>query len=424
VEVLADSEAEVCFVDQTFAGLIDRVRARTSVKAVVLLDGDDAPCDLTLRELDAGADGHLPEEPDETDPVVIMYTGGTTGRPKGVVLDQRAEVLNQYHFAMTVPWDSQAPFLIQTPMFHGASMLGVMGAPAFGVPSVILPAFHPTAAVQAMEKHGVGATVMVPTMIQMLLDDPTFNPQRVASWRRLVYGASPMPAGLLGRLLGLLPELDVIQGYGMTEGATILTTLSNRDHRSGPELWASAGRPLPGVDLCIQDGDGQLLDRGAIGEVCARGGNFMQGYWHKPDETTTALRGGWYHSGDAGYLDHRGYLFLVDRLKDMIVSGGENIYCVEVESAISTHPAVSQVAVIGIPDDRWGEAVHAIVVPKQGCPLTAAEVIEHTRGLIAGYKTPKSVDIRTDPLPLSPAMKVLKRELRAPFWQGHERAIH
>jgi acyl-CoA synthetase (AMP-forming)/AMP-acid ligase II len=422
--VLADSQAEVCFVDQTFAGLIDRVRARTSVKAVVLLEGDDAPCDLTLRELDAGADGHLPEEPDETDPVVIMYTGGTTGRPKGVVLDQRAEVLNQYHFAMTVPWDSQAPFLIQTPMFHGASMLGVMGAPAFGVPSVILPTFHPTAAVQAMEKHGVGATVMVPTMIQMLLDDPTFSPHRVASWRRLVYGASPMPAGLFGRLLGLLPELEVIQGYGMTEGATILTTLSNRDHRSGPELWASAGRPLPGVDLCIQDGDGQLLDRGAIGEVCARGGNFMQGYWHKPDETTKALRGGWYHSGDAGYLDDRGYLFLVDRLKDMIVSGGENIYCVEVESAISTHPAVAQVAVIGIPDDRWGEAVHAIVVSKQGCMLTAAEVVEHTRGLIAGYKTPKSVDIRTDPLPLSPAMKVLKRELRAPFWQGHERAIH
>src|SRR6202011_2339643 len=156
-EVLADSEAEVCFVDQTFAGLIDRVRARTSVKTVVLLEGADAPCDVPLRELIARTDDDVPDEPDETDPVVIMYTGGTTGRPKGVVLDQRAEVLNQYHFAMTVPWDSQAPFLIQTPMFHGASMLGVMGAPAFGTPCVILPAFHPTATVQAMEKHGVGA---------------------------------------------------------------------------------------------------------------------------------------------------------------------------------------------------------------------------------------------------------------------------
>jgi long-chain acyl-CoA synthetase len=150
----------------------------------------------------------------------------------------------------------------------------------------------------------------------------------------------------------------------------------------------------------------------------------MQGYWHRADETSTVMRQGWYHSGDAGYLDNRGYLFLVDRLKDMIVSGGENIYCVEVESAISTHPAVAQVAVIGIPDDRWGEAVHAIVVPKNGSTLTAEEVIEHTRTLIAGYKTPKSAEIRTDPLPLSPAMKVLKRELRAPFWQGHGRAIH
>jgi acyl-CoA synthetase (AMP-forming)/AMP-acid ligase II len=423
-EVLADSEAEVCFVDRAFAPLIDRVRARTSLKTVVLLEGDDAPCDLTLRELVAGADDQLPAEPDETDPVVIMYTGGTTGRPKGVVLDQRAEVLNQYHFAMAVPWDSQAPFLIQTPMFHGASMLGVMGAPAFGAPCVILPFFHPTAAVQALEKHGVGATVMVPTMIQMLLDDPTFSPKRVACWRRLIYGASPMPAGLLGRLLDNLPDLEVIQGYGMTEGATILTTLANRDHRSGPDLWASAGRPLPGVDLSIQDSDGRSLDYGEVGEVCARGGNFMQGYWHRADETSTVMRQGWYHSGDAGYLDKRGYLFLVDRLKDMIVSGGENIYCVEVESAISTHPAVAQVAVIGIPDDRWGEAVHAIVVPKNGSTLTAEEVIEHTRTLIAGYKTPKSAEIRTDPLPLSPAMKVLKRELRAPFWQGHGRAIH
>jgi acyl-CoA synthetase (AMP-forming)/AMP-acid ligase II len=426
-EVLADSEAEVCFVDQTFAGTIDRVRARTSLKAVVLVDtvGEDgAPCDLTFHDLVAEATDQLPEEPEETDPAVIMYTGGTTGRPKGVVLDQRAEVLNQYHFAMAVPWDSQGAFLIQTPMFHGASMLGVLGAPAFGVPSVILPTFHPTAAVQALEKHGVGTTVMVPTMIQMLLDDPTFSPERLASWRRLVYGASPMPAGLLDRLLELLPDLEVIQGYGMTEGATILTTLSNQDHRSGTQRQASAGRPLPGVELCTQDPEGRLLDPGQVGEVCARGGNFMQTYWHRPDETSTALRGGWYHSGDAGYLDDRGYLFLVDRLKDMIVSGGENIYCVEIESAISTHPAVAQVAVIGIPDDRWGEAVHAIVVPKPGCSLTAAEVIEHTRGLIAGYKTPKSVAIRTDPLPLSPAMKVLKRELRAPFWQGQARAIH
>src|SRR5207344_3068233 len=168
--------------------------------------------------------------------------------------------------------------------------------------------------------------------------------------------------------------------------------------------------------LSIQDVDGRSVPPGETGEVCARSGNLMREYWNKPEATADAFRGGWYHTGDAGYLDANGYLFLVDRVKDMIVTGGENVYSVEVENAIASHPAVAQVAVIGVPSEKWGEAVHAIVVPRDGADLTEAEIVEHAREWIAGFKLPKSVEIRSEPLPLSGAMKVLKRELRDPYW--------
>jgi acyl-CoA synthetase (AMP-forming)/AMP-acid ligase II len=203
----------------------------------------------------------------------------------------------------------------------------------------------------------------------------------------------------------------------------MLTMLTADDHREGGALLRSAGRPLFGVALSIQDPDGSLVPSGETGEVCARAGNFMREYWNKPEATEEVFRGGWYHTGDAGYLDERGYLYLVDRVKDMIVTGGENVYSVEVENAIITHPAVAQVAVIGIPHEIWGEAVHAIVVLDEDATVTELEIIDHARRTIAGYKVPKSVELRTEPLPLSGAMKVLKRELRAAYWDDEDRAV-
>jgi long-chain acyl-CoA synthetase len=196
------------------------------------------------------------------------------------------------------------------------------------------------------------------------------------------------------------------------------------EHRAGGACLRSAGLPLQGVTLSIQDPEGKPVPPGANGEVCARGGNLMREYWNRPDATADAFRNGWYHTGDAGYIDERGYLFLVDRVKDMIVTGGENVYSIEVENAIASHPDVAQVAVIGIPDDRWGEAVHAIVVPREGTHPTEAEIIAHARESIAGYKVPKTVEIRAEPLPLSGALKVLKKDLRAPFWEGRERLVN
>jgi long-chain acyl-CoA synthetase len=284
--------------------------------------------------------------------------------------------------------------------------------------------FDPAAVMDAIERDHVTMTVMVPTMIGMLLNHEGFRPERLSSLRSLTYGASPMPAALLDRLLSALPKLDVYQGYGMTESSALLSVLGPAEHRAGGACLRSAGRPMRGVILSIQDAAGKSLPPGVHGEVCARGGNFMREYWKKPEATSEAFRDGWYHTGDAGYLDERGYLFLVDRVKDMIVTGGENVYSIEVENAIASHPDVAQVAVIGIPDEKWGEAVHAIVVPHPGTHPTEADIIAHAREAIAGFKVPKSVEIRTDPLPLSGALKVLKKDLRAPYWEGRERAVN
>jgi len=344
-----------------------------------------------------------------------MYTGGTSGVAKGVLLEQRAEMLNFYHVGMAVDFGDERVYLHQTPMFHAASMAGILGLPVTGGASVIVPLFEPGQVMHAIETYGVDWTVMVPTMIALMIDHPDFRPERVASLLDLVYGASPMPAALLERLMTMFPALRLWQGYGMTECSSILTLLTPADHRrSGARR--SAGRPAVGVTLSIRDPDDKLVARGSDGEVCAQGGNFMREYWRQPEQTERAFRNGWYHTGDAGHLDDEGYLHLVDRVKDMIVTGGENVYSIEVENAISTHPSVAQVAVIGIPHDVWGEQVHAIVVLRPGMEATIEEIRGHARGSIAGYKLPKSVDFRTEPIPLSGALKPLKRELRKQYW--------
>ncbi|WP_019873405.1 AMP-binding protein [Sporichthya polymorpha] len=423
IYVLRDAESTVCFVDATFAPLIEKIRDAAGLKHVVLIGGGEGAADMRYEDLLADAGNRWPEVPEEDDLCVVMYTGGTTGKPKGVMLDQRAEVLNQYHVAMSVPWERGDTYLLATPMFHGATMLGVVGAAMFGVPVVIQPMFEPEGFMTACEQYQCTATVLVPTMIGMIVNHPQFSAERVCSLNRLIYGASPMPRPLLDKILDLLPSTRIIQGYGMTEAATGLTLFFDEDHREGSRL-GSCGRALPGIEIKIVDTDGNDLPPGAAGEVYARGGNFMQGYLKLPEETEKAFRDGWYATGDVGYLDEAGYLFLVDRAKDMIISGGENIYSVEVENAIASHPEVLQVAVIGVPSEQWGEAVHAICVVKPGSALTAEDVITHARTSIAGYKVPRSVDFRTDPLPLSGAMKILKRDLRAPYWAGKDRAIN
>jgi long-chain acyl-CoA synthetase len=425
--ILADSGTEVVFVDQFFADHLIRniaeVRADLPLRKIVLVGDGDVPHDVKYEDLITAGSAVVPEEPEEEDPAVLMYTGGTTGLPKGVLLDNRAESLNLYHIGMALGFHENRVYLHQTPMFHAASMGGVLGIPASGGTSVFVPLFDPEPVLTAIEQYQVDWTLMVPTMIAMTLNAPTFSPDRMKSLDDLVYGASPMPPVLLDRIRTTLPWARLWQGYGMTESSSVLTFLTADDHKRDGTTLRSAGRPVLGVTLTIQDEKGNVLGVGQDGEVCARGGNIMREYWNRPVETSEAFRGGWYHTGDAGHLDAEGYVYLVDRVKDMIVTGGENVYSIEVENAIASHPAVDQVAVIGIPHEVWGEQVHAIVVLKPDMAATAEELMDHARKSIAGYKVPKSIDFRTEPIPLSGALKPLKRELRRPYLVGDSASV-
>jgi long-chain acyl-CoA synthetase len=419
--ILRDSGSRVIFADAHFSPVIERVRKAAGIEQVVLIGAGDVPHDLTIDELVEAGKPVVPDEPEEDDPVILMYTGGTTGLPKGVLIDNRAAMLHTYKIGCCYNFTENYVYLHQTPMFHAASFGGILVIAALGAANTFVPLFNAKQVLDVIEEHQVSCTTMVPTMIQMLLDHPEFRPERMASMRVLTYGASPMPTTLLQRLLEMFPDLQIFQGYGMTENCGLLTMLGPDEHRRGGQLLKSAGRPVPGSVVCIQDPEGNLLPAGQTGEVCARGGNYMKEYWHRPEETEAAFAGDWYHTGDAGYLDEDGFVFLVDRVKDMIVTGGENVYSAEVENALGTHPAVKQIAVIGIPDEKWGEAVHAIVVRTGNAQVTADELKDWARERIAGYKVPKSIEFRDEDLPLSGAMKILKRQLRAPYWEKTEK---
>ncbi|MCU1587708.1 MAG: hypothetical protein JWN31_1201, partial [Frankiales bacterium] len=339
-----------------------------------------------------------------------------TGLPKGVVTSQRAQVLNLYHLAMVdgLAFNERSTYLHHMPMFHATGLNAALSASAFGVQAAVIPGFEPGLFMTAVEQHKVTETVLVPTMIGMVLAHPDYAPERLSSFQRIGYGGMAMPKALLEKLQLSAPDIGLLQGYGMTEACGALTFLTAADHHRGEEQRHSVGRAVPGVELGIFDEDGERLAVGEVGEVCARADNLMVGYLDDPDSTAKVFRDGWYRSGDLGRLDELGYLYLVDRVDDMIVTGGENVYSVEVENAIASFPGVLQVAVVGQPDDTWGSRVHGIVVlsPQVAATTTEADLADHARKSIAGYKVPKSWELRTDPLPISAAGKPLKRELR------------
>jgi long-chain acyl-CoA synthetase len=306
-------------------------------------------------------------------------------------------------------------------MFHVAGTANVLACTWVGARHVILPRFDPAAVLTAVEHERATHAVFVPTMLAMLLDHPDFRSADLSSLRHIQYAASPISAELQRRVLEAF-DCDVAQFYGMTEAAPTVSHLSPEDHRSGDRL-RSMGAPVAGVQVQVRDPQGEGLAPGEIGELWIRGPNVMLGYWNRPDATAEVLVDGWYRSGDVAYADERGYLFMVDRAKDMIITGGENVYSIEVESALADHPDVREAAVFGVPHERWGEAVHAVVVLAPGSDVDPEALIDHCRGRIAGFKVPRSVDVREEPLPKSGAGKVLKSTLREPFWRQHDRRV-
>jgi len=425
-----DSQASVLLVDRQRLDIGRELRDRCdSLRQLVYMDEDEAPADcLAYEELVTAEQAPAPELPSEA-LAAISYTGGTTGRPKGVMLSHRNLLANAKHNTMEAGFRPTDRYLHSAPMFHVADISQLYGITWAGGTHVMMHRFDAREVVDAVPRYGLTFLIFVPTMLRLFLEELRERPVDVSTLRTIIYAAAPISVELQRWAMEALP-CTVLQGYGMTEAAPSLCFLTADDHRrgaSGEEPYVarlgSVGRQARGVQVEIRDPDDRPLPAGEIGEICARGPNIMLGYWNRPEETAAALRDGWYHTGDAGYADEDGYVYLVDRLKDMIVTGGENVYSIEVERALLQHPAVSEAAVFAIPHERWGEAVHAAVTLTDGTHIDEAELVDHCRMLIAGYKLPRSLELRREPLPKSGAGKILKHELRAPYWAGRDRHV-
>ncbi len=406
---LQDSGASVLFAAPEFAECSDAVG-----RFVELPDGYDAILDAApAGEWGSVAEGDL---------AGLFYTGGTTGAAKGVMLTHGNLISNAYHFMTCWPFTRDTRWLVVAPMFHAAGTIAVLATVWTGGCHVILPGFDPGAVLDAIEHEGVTATLVVPTMMAALADEQQQRPRDVSTLRWLSHGSSPVGTAILRRTVSAFPNSSLLHIYGLTETAPILTLLPDEQLLLGTPQARSCGQPAIGIEIEVVDkDDGSPLHVEEVGEVRARGANVTSGYWNKPDESERALADGWLRTGDLGYLDEHGHLFLVDRAKDMIISGGENVYSTEVEEALYSHPAVLEAAVFGIPNDRWGEAVHAVVVTR--AEVSEPELVAHCRELIAAYKVPKRIELRAEPLPKSGAGKILKRRLREPFWAGREARV-
>ncbi len=356
-----------------------------------------------------------PQESGEDDDGILLYTGGTTGRSKGVPLSHRNIYANGQQCAIALGMRSDDVYIHAAPMFHSADLLGT-GFTLLGAAHVYLPQFTPGAMLSAVARHRVTFAFMAPTMIVMMLQDPDFARHDLSSLRRIFYGSSPMAVEWIRRAMDRFPNVELQQGYGLTETSPILTTLDADAHRAaiasgdGARL-RSAGRPVTGVDLRIVDDAGRPLPPGTSGEVAVRGPNVARGYLNRPEETALAFRCGWFRTGDVGRMDADGFVYLLDRKKDVVITGGENVYTSEVEAALYQHPGVNEAAVVGVPDDVYGEALLAVIVPAPGARLDREEIVAHCRTRIGGYKIPRRM-VFVDEMPKSAMGKILKTEIR------------
>ncbi|HSJ78276.1 MAG TPA: long-chain-fatty-acid--CoA ligase [Erythrobacter sp.] len=418
--ILSDTGAKLVFADADFVETAHAVAADLPANPEVI-EGEAA-----LR----AAGGFEPADytpPGADDPVLQLYTSGTTGNPKGAMLSNTNLLgLRNAGNEAGLDWQYYEPddcMLVAMPCAHigGTGLVNI--AVANGVRSLVQAEFTPVGVLEAIE---AGATHMfiVPAALQMVVQHPRAATTDFSNLKYLMYGAAPMPLELLKEAVRTMPTTNFLQAYGMTETSGTISILPPDDHSTeGNQRMRSAGKACPGVEIEVRDTDNREVPRGEIGEVCIRSPSNTAGYWRLPEATAKTIDpDGWLHTGDAGVMDDDGYVYIQDRIKDMIISGGENVYPAEVESAIYGHPAIAEVAVIGVPSAKWGEEVKACVVAKPGHEVDAADVIAWARERIASFKAPKSVDI----IPLMPrnaSGKILRRELRAPYWEGQERQV-
>ena len=445
--IINDARAEVLFVGTDFVSEIEAIRAELpSVRRIVVIaaghssqadqaDQAGPPAPGARRDapgsLDGWLAGHGDADPDVAsgpdDVVLQLYTSGTTGRPKG------AQLANYSFFDLMNGmarqgdgWIGLGPrdvTILTLPAFHIGGVWWTIRCLAAGVTCIVIEGFVGWQVLELIARHRVTKICLVPAMIQVVLAEPSCRTTDVSSLTHIVYGGSPSAQGLLQHAMATF-RCALVQIYGMTETGNMAVCLRAEDHTlQGNPRMRAAGRALPGVQLKVIDAQGRVVPPRQIGEICIHSPSRMIGYWNLEAATAETLRDGWVHSGDAGFLDEDGYLYIQDRLKDMIIYAGENIYPAEIEHVLHEHPAVAEAAVIGVPDSRWGETVKAVVVLRPGASATAAEFLEFTRGRIADFKAPKSVDF-VAALPRTPSGKVKKAELRATYWKGRERLVN
>lgn len=423
-------EAKILFIGPEFVDLIAKIKPQLG-HVTRLFCSEGAQADLPgYPEWRSGFDEIDPQaavSPD--DDALQLYTSGTTGHPKGAIMTgrslfgQRAKLTDDD----LADWQKSQPgetMLLAMPCFHIGGTGSGLGNMINGGHAVVVREYDPTQALEFIEQYGISKIFMVPAAIQIMLNHPRVREVDFSKLKYITYGASPIPLEMMKESIDVF-GCEFVQMYGMTETSGTIVALPPEDHDPGgsPKM-RSVGKPLQGVEIKIIDEDGTTVPAGEVGEIATRSLFNMKGYWNMAEATAATIDAdGWLRTGDAGYFDEEGYLYIHDRVKDMIISGGENIYPAEVENAIYGHPAIADVAVIGIPDEKWGEAVKACVVLKEGADLSETDIIAHARQNIAGFKCPKSVDF-IPALPRNPSGKILRRELRAPHWGGKDRAVN
>ena len=419
------SEANTIFVGPELLEVANSLRPRLpKVKNFISFEGS-APSMIAHHDLLASHSGQEPDvQVDEDDPVCIIYTSGTTGVPRGALYTQRRFIEDSKTLVIDMGLQPGHKRVLITPLFHVAGNTHFRSSLYIGGCNIILKFFDPAATLQIIQDERATHMDFVPTHLVAMLNLPDLNKYDISSMKFLWYGASPMPLEVLKKGMKVFGPIFA-QGYGQSESGPAISHLSKEDHNvlDRPEKeqkkLMSAGRPDIGVQVRIVDDEGNDVKPGEVGEIIVWSKHIMVEYWHKPDDTRANIVNGWLHTGDMGYYDEEGYIYIVDRRKDMIISGGENVYPREVEEILYRHPAVLEATVIGIPDPYWVERVHAVVVTKKGASTTAEELIAFCKERIAGYKAPKSVEF-VDSLPKNPAGKILKRELREKYWVGLE----
>ena len=428
--IIDDAQAHFVFVGPECIASAEEAVVKTGARpAIVAMEAGDH----AHTQYQPWRDAHPADDPDiEIDPAataLLLYTSGTTGRPKGVMLTSANLLRSRRKLSESAmgwnEWKHGEVNYVAMPVAHiGGTGWGLVGL-INGVKNVVARDFNPMEALESIPRERIAKMFMVPAALQFIIRTPRAREIDYSSLTHILYGASPMPVDLLRECMEVF-GCEFVQQYGMTETTGTIVYLPPQDHDpKGNERMRSAGIAMPGVEIAVLDDEGKQLGPNETGEIATRSAANMKGYWRKNDATAATIDSdGWLRTGDAGYLDEDGYLYIQDRIKDMIITGGENVYPAEVENAIHGHPHVAEVAVIGVPDNQWGESVKAIVVPKPGIEPDAQSIIEFARSRIARFKAPRSVDFRTALLPRSASGKILRRELREPFWAGKERRVN